>query len=203
DHDGFPAGALHDGAMRLVADYVPPPSAADLTAALLAAQEHLHSLGITSIQDACVGEAGELGMPDAFETYRRAAAERLLTCGVTGSLWWDRTRGLRQLADLETRREAADGGGYFRATAVKLMLDGVCETFTAAMGAPYLDGHGHPTDRAGKLFIEPADLAEAVRRLAGLGFQMHFHAIGDRAITAALDPLAALPHAHPAHRPHP
>jgi predicted amidohydrolase YtcJ len=134
-------------------------------------------------------------MPDAFETYRRATADRLLTCRVTGSLWWDRTRGLRQLANHQTRREAADGGGYFRATTVKLMLDGVCETFTAAMGAPYLDGHGHPTDHAGKLFIEPAELAETVRRLADLGFQMHFHAIGDRAITAALDALAAVPDA--------
>src|SRR5215831_11544808 len=100
DYAGFPTGALHDGAMRLVADYVPPPSAAELTAALLAAQEHLHSLGITSFQDACVGEAGELGMPDTFETYRRAAADRLLTCRVTGSLWWDRGRGLRQLDTL-------------------------------------------------------------------------------------------------------
>ena len=80
DHDGAPAGALHDGAMRLVGDYVPPPTEAELTAALLVGQAHLHSLGITSIQDACVGEAGQLGMPDAFGTYRRAAADRLLTC---------------------------------------------------------------------------------------------------------------------------
>ena len=193
DYAGFPAGALHDGAMRLVADYVPTPSAAELMAALLAAQRHLHSLGITSVQDACVGEAGELGMPDAFDTYRRAAADRLLTCRVTGALWWDRARGLHQVPDLQARREAADGGGYFRATTVKLMLDGVCETFTAAMGAPYLDGHGHPTDHAGRLFIEPAELAEAVRQLADLGFQLHFHAIGDHAISVALDALAALP----------
>ena len=193
DYAGFPAGALHDGAMRLVADYVPTPSDAELMAALLAAQRHLHSLGITSVQDACVGEAGELGMPDAFDTYRRAAADRLLTCRVTGALWWDRARGLHQVPDLQTRREAADGGGYFRATTVKLMLDGVCETFTAAMGAPYLDGHGHPTDHAGRLFIEPAELAEAVRQLADLGFQLHFHAIGDHAISVALDALAALP----------
>jgi len=193
DYAGFPAGALHDGAMRLVADYVPTPSAAELTAALLAAQRHLHSLGITSVQDACVGDAGELGMPDAFDAYRRAAADRLLTCRVTGALWWDRARGLHQVPDLQTRREAADGGGYFRATTVKLMLDGVCETFTAAMGAPYLDGHGHPTDHAGRLFIEPAELAEAVGQLADLGFQLHFHAIGDHAISVALDALAALP----------
>ena len=193
DYAGFPAGALHDGAMRLVADYVPTPSAAELTAALLAAQRHLHSLGITSVQDACVGDAGELGMPDAFDAYRRAAADRLLTCRVTGALWWDRARGLHQMPDLQTRREAADGGGYFRATTVKLMLDGVCETFTAAMGASYLDGHGHLTGHHGDLFIDPAELAEATRTLSDLGFQMHFHAIGDHAVTTALDVIGALP----------
>jgi predicted amidohydrolase YtcJ len=195
DDQGNPTGALHDGAMRIVADYVSPPSQAELTAALLAAQRHLHALGITSIQDACVGDAGEISIPDTFATYRSAAADRLLTCRVTGALWWDRLRGLHQLDTLQTRREEADGGGYFRATSVKLMLDGVCETFTAAMGAPYLDGHGHATGHAGSLFIEPDELTEAVGKLADLGFQMHFHAIGDRAVKAALDALAALPEA--------
>jgi len=195
DRDGNPTGALHDGAMRLVADYVPPPSQADLTTALLTAQRHLHSLGITSIQDACVGDAGEISIPDTFATYRKAAADRLLTCRVTGALWWDRLRGLHQLDTLQSRREEADGGGYFRATSVKLMLDGVCETFTAAMCTPYLDGHGHETEHSGSLFIEPDELAEAAARLADLGFQMHFHAIGDRAVSAALDALASLPRA--------
>jgi predicted amidohydrolase YtcJ len=192
DREGNPTGALHDGAMRLVADYVPPPSQGELIAALLAAQRHLHSLGITSIQDACVGDAGEIGIPDTFATYRRAAQDRLLTCRVTGALWWDRFRGIHQLDTLQARREEADGGGYFRATSVKLMLDGVCETFTAAMGTPYLDGHGHPTDHSGSLFIEPEELTEAARKLADLGFQMHFHAIGDRAVGAALDALTGL-----------
>jgi predicted amidohydrolase YtcJ len=193
DHAGFPAGALHEGAMRLVADHVPPPSQAELRQALLTAQAHLHSLGITSIQDACVGDAGEIGVPDTFDTYRRAAADRLLTCRVTGALWWERLRGVHQLDTLLARREAADGSGYFRATSVKLMLDGVCETFTAAMGSPYLDGHGNATDRMGNLFIDPAELAEAAGKLADLGFQMHFHAIGDRAVSTALDVLSKLP----------
>ena len=194
DHAGFPAGALHEGAMRLVGQHVPAATAVELMAGLAAAQQHLHALGITSIQDACVGTAGELGVPDAFDTYLRAAADRMLTLRVNGSLWWDRFRGLGQLADLQSRREAAgNGAGNFRATTVKLMLDGVCETFTAAMGAPYLDGHGHPTDHAGSLFIDPYELREAARQLSGLGFQMHFHAIGDRAVTVALDTLAALP----------
>ncbi len=192
DSRGRPAGTLHDGAMGLVAEHVPAASAAELTAGLLAAQAHLHSLGITRFQDACVGAAGELGIPDVFDTYRRAADDGLLSCRVVGALWWDRHRGPGQVDDLLARRERASSGA-FRATTVKLMLDGVCETFTAAMSAPYLDGHGHPARDAGRLFIEPEMLASAVGRLAAEGFQLHFHAIGDLAVTAALDALEALP----------
>jgi predicted amidohydrolase YtcJ len=192
DEAGRPTGALHDGAMRLVAGHVPPASAAELRAGLLAAQAYLHSLGITRFQDACVGAAAELGIPDAFDTYRQAAEDGVLTCHVVGALWWDRGRGLDQIDDLLARRERADRG-RFRATTVKLMLDGVCETFTAAMSAPYLDRDGHPTGRQGRLFIAAETLTDAVRRLAAEGFQLHFHAIGDRAVSTALDALAALP----------
>ena len=203
DAAGRATGALHDGAMRLVAELVPPAGAAELQAGLLAAQAHLHSLGITRFQDACVGAAAELGIPDVFETYRQAATDGALTCHVVGALWWDRSRGLGQIDDLLARRERADGEpggreradgepagrGRFRATTVKLMLDGVCETFTAAMSAPYLGRHGE----RGRLFIDPDTLREATGRLAAEGFQLHFHAIGDRAVAAALDALEALP----------
>jgi len=192
DEAGRPTGALHDGAMRLVAAHVPSASAAELRAGLLAAQAHLHSLGITRFQDACVGAAAEIGIPDVFDTYRQAAEDGVLTCHVVGALWWDRGRGLGQIDELLARRERA-GRGRFRATTVKLMLDGVCETFTAAMSAPYLDRHGHPAGRQGRLFIDPETLEEAVGRLAAEGFQLHFHAIGDRAVSTALDALALLP----------
>ena len=77
---------------------------------------------------------------------------------MTGALWWDRTRGLAQLEDLLTRREQASDG-RFRATSVKLMLDGVCETGTAAMSAPYLDGHGHSTGHSGRCSSSPTSSA--------------------------------------------
>jgi predicted amidohydrolase YtcJ len=192
DESGRPTGTLHDGAMRLVAARVPPPSAAELLAGLLAGQTHLHSLGITRFQDACVGAAGELGMPDAFDAYRQAADYGMLSCQVTGALWWDRQRGLGQIDDLLARREQASDS-QFRATTVKLMLDGVCETFTAAMSAPYLDRHGHPTSHQGSLFIDTETLREATGRLAAAGFQLHFHAIGDHAVSTALDAIEALP----------
>jgi predicted amidohydrolase YtcJ len=63
----------------------------------------------------------------------------------------------------------------------------------AAMSAPYLDRDGHPTSHRGSLFIEPETLMEATQRLAAQGFQLHFHAIGDRAVSTALDVLEALP----------
>jgi predicted amidohydrolase YtcJ len=188
DRAGLPTGVLHDGAMRLVAALVPSAGAAELRAGLLAAQAHLHSLGITRFQDACVGPAAEIGIPDVFDTYRQAAEDGTLTCHVVGALWWDRRRGLSQIDELLARRERAGRGG-FRATTVKLMLDGVCETFTAAMSAPYLGRDGE----RGRLFIDLDTLREATGRLAAEGFQLHFHAIGDRAVSAALDALAALP----------
>jgi predicted amidohydrolase YtcJ len=203
DPGGAPAGTLHDGAMRLVAMLVPPPSAAELEAGLRAALRYLHSVGITSYQDACVGTADEIAVPDTFETYRRAAADGTLTAHVTGALWWDRHRSLGQLEDLMTRREAAAAGdGRFRATTVKLMVDGICETFTAAMGEPYLDSHGHLTDHSGNFFIEPEALAEIAWRLAAEGFQLHFHALGDGAVTAALDALEGLPESRRRHGRH-
>ena len=197
DESGRPTGALHDGAMRLVAAQAPAATDAELLTGLVAGQSHLHSLGITSFQDACVGAAGELGMPDSFGTYLMAADYGMLDSHVVGALWWDRDRGLGQIDDLLARREQASDGqsgqAQFRATTVKLMLDGVCETFTAAMSAPYLDRSGHPTDHSGRLFIEPEELTEAVRRLGAAGFQLHFHAIGDLAVSTALDALATLP----------
>jgi predicted amidohydrolase YtcJ len=197
DGSGRPTGALHDGAMRLVTAHVPAATEAELLTGLVAGQSHLHSLGITNYQDACVGAADALGIPDSFGTYLMAADYGMLDSHVVGALWWDRDRGLDQIDDLLARREQAGGGqsgaARFRATTVKLMLDGVCETFTAAMSAPYLDRAGHPTDHSGRLFIAPDELAEATRRLSAEGFQLHFHAIGDLAVSTALDALAALP----------
>ena len=190
--DGSPAGTLHDGAMRLVAEHVPAATTAELRAGLAAALRYLHSMGIAHYQDACVGAAGELGIVDTFGTYRDAAADGTLTASVTGALWWDRHRGLEQVEGLKTRREQARAG-RFRATSVKLMLDGVCETFTAAMSAPYLDQHGHPTGHRGNFFIDPEELRQIARRLAAEEFQLHFHALGDGAVTAGLDAIAALP----------
>lgn len=191
DEDGHATGALHDGAMALVARLLPPITPEEQRDGLRAALARLHREGITHWQDACVGTAGELGVFDSYDAYRRGAEEGWLTARVRGALWWDRRRGLDQMDFLRTRRERA--GGNFRATSVKLMMDGVCETYTAAMARPYLGAPGRHGTHRGELFIDADELTAIAQALDADGFQMHFHAIGDRATTVALDAVASLP----------
>ena len=188
DGQGRPTGVLHEQAMALVGDLAPDPTAADKLVALQLAQAHLHGLGITAWQDAIVGRYG--GWQDQYDTYVEAGHSGVLTARVRGALWWDRTRGLEQVEDLLARREGGTAG-RFTAGTVKIMQDGIPENFTAAMSSPYLDACGCSTTNAGLSMVEPGLLTEAVGRLAALGFQLHFHAIGDRAVTEVLDALEA------------
>lgn len=190
DSSGRPSGTLHDGAAGYVQRIVPLPSEAELAEALRWAQAHLHSLGITHWQDAIVGDA-ELGVSDNYSAYRRAAEEGWLTARVVGALWWQRDKGLEQIPGLLSRRESASSGA-FRASAVKMMVDGVCETFTAAMSRAYLGDPGIGGHR-GSLFIDEEMVSAAVRELDEARFQVHFHVIGDRAVKTALDALEGLP----------
>ncbi|NUT26385.1 MAG: amidohydrolase [Streptomyces sp.] len=188
DASGEPSGTLQEGAMQLVGRLTPPATQADRVAALLHAQRHLHALGITAWQDALVGEF--LGMDDPSQAYLAAARDGSLTARVVGALWWDRERGAEQIPELAERR-AALSHGRFRATSVKLMLDGVAETGTAALVDPYLDKCGCATANRGTSFIDPEQLPKYVTELDALGFQCHFHALGDRAVRDALDAIEA------------
>ncbi|CAL4858881.1 amidohydrolase family protein [Microbacterium sp. MM2322] len=187
DADGHPTGTLHEGAMSLINRLLADPSPAFLREAMLAGQRYLHSFGITAWQDAIVGDYSDL--VDQGETYRQAALDGTLTGKVVGALWWDRNAGLEQIPSLVERRERFSHG-RFQATSIKIMQDGVAENFTASMLAPYHDGHGHPTDNSGISFVDPETLNEAVPQLDALGFQVHFHAIGDRAVRQCLDAVA-------------
>jgi hypothetical protein len=184
DARGEPTGMLIEGAADLVTRLLPEPDPARLGQALDQAQAYLHSLGITAWQDAAVGAA--LAIPDTFDTYRTAAESGRLTARVTGALWWSRDDGLDQLDALLDRRRVA-GDGRFRATAVKVMQDGVCENLTAAVLEPYR-GHQH---EAGLSFFDPAELVELVRRLDAARFDVHLHAVGDRAVRECLDAVQA------------
>lgn len=197
DEHGHPSGALHEGAMALVGRLVPEPTAEFRAEALLAAQEYLHSLGITGWQDAHVHAD-----PDDAAVYLRLAEAGQLTSRVVGAQWFERDRGADQLPGFIERRTSGSVS-LFRQSSIKVMLDGVCETHTAALSAPYLDTSGHPTSNTGISFFPDDDLREYVRLLDQAGFQVHFHAVGDRATTQALDAVeAALAANGPRHNRH-
>jgi predicted amidohydrolase YtcJ len=186
--DGRPQGTLHEGAMDLVAGLQPDMPPEEYAAGLVEGQRYLFSLGVTAWQDAIVGAYD--GMADTGSTYLDAVANGDLLADVVGALWWERGLGLEQVPDLVERRRRQTGG-RFRATSVKIMQDGVCENFTAAMLSPYLDGHGRTTDHSGHSFLEAEELKQVVVALAAEGFQVHVHAIGDRGTREALDAFAA------------
>jgi predicted amidohydrolase YtcJ len=196
DSSGAPTGTLQEGAMRLVAEHLPPTSESELTAGLLEGQRYLHSLGVTAWQDAIVGAYS--GMDDNGPAYAAAARDGSLTARVVGALWWYRNQGLEQIDELLRRREELSTG-RFSATAVKFMQDGVMENGTAALVEPYLDRCGHTTTNAGISFVEPGRLREAVHALDSHGFQVHVHGLGDRGVREALD---AFEGTDPAHRHH-
>jgi predicted amidohydrolase YtcJ len=187
DEHGNPTGTLHEGAAGLVAALAPEPSQEHGIEALRQAQQYLFSLGITGWQDAIVGDS--TGRLDNLQVYLTAQQDGWLQARVVGALWWQRDRGEEQVVDLLERRAAAAaaGGRRFTAGSVKIMQDGVAENFTAALTKPYLDGCGHHTDNAGISFVPPDALSAYVSRLDAEGFQVHFHALGDRAVREALD----------------
>ncbi|AUG80638.1 amidohydrolase [Kitasatospora sp. MMS16-BH015] len=186
--DGTPSGVLQEGATGLVARLVPPTTFEERVAGLQRAQQLLHSLGITGWQDALLGVFN--GQPDPSDAYLAAARAGTLTARVRGALWWDRGRGGEQIAELIERR-AELWYGRFVASSVKIMQDGIAENFTAALGTPYLDGCGCATGTSGLSFVDPVALRGYVTELDAHGFQVHFHALGDRAVREALDAIEA------------
>ena len=188
---GEPTGMLHEGAAYTYNDsVVPAPDRVEWESAILEAQAHLHALGITGWQDAWV-------TPGTLAAYQSLAADGRLTARVVGALWWDRHRGLEQIDDLLAQREGATGAhadsgapGFFPTT-VKIMTDGVLENDTGALLEPFCDGCGGHTDNHGLSYVDHDLLVEAVTQLDELGFQVHMHAIGDRAVRNALDAVEA------------
>ncbi|GAA3627084.1 amidohydrolase [Kineosporia mesophila] len=193
DADGHPVGCLQEGAVALVADLAPKATAQDRLDALLRAQKLFHSLGITAWQDAMLCATN--GYPDVSDAYRTAALDGSLTSSVVGALWWDRDRGAEQIPELVAKRDHFSVG-RLRTSTVKIMQDGVAENFTAGMTAPYRDSCGCATGNSGLSFVDPVALREYVTALDALDFQVHVHALGDRAVREALDAIEAARTAH-------
>ena len=181
DAAGRPVGTLQEGARVPLYDVLPADTDEEVVAALRLAQTELHALGITNWQDAQVEATTDVA-------YTTMADRGELTARVVGALSWDETRGPEQIEDLLERR-ARTARPRYAPTSVKFFADGILENFTGAVLEPYLDRDGQPTSNLGDSLIESAAFGAAVTRLDALGFQVHVHAIGDRAVRQALDAI--------------
>jgi len=172
-------GSLQEGAIDLIAQYVPPPTDDALTRGVEFARNMLHGYGITSIQIASANE-------DALRAITRLDKAGKLDLRVVSALLWDRKLTEEQIPHLKDLRERYTTGNL-RATTVKIFQDGVMENYTAVMLEPYLV----PSGTRGIPMVEPEFLKEAVTMLDAEGFQVHIHAIGDGAVRQSLDAFEA------------
>lgn len=188
DTAGEPTGLLLERAAELVVRCIPPATDAEVQAALLDAQAELHRLGITGVHSfPNIHIAG----PDPLSTLEILRARRLLRLRVLAHI------PLATLDDaIRLGVRSGFGGEWIRIGAVKLFLDGALGSRTAWLREPYVGS----TDR-GMQVLPAADFRDAVRRAAAAGIAIAVHAIGDAAVSLALDVLAdpavrvpALPH---------
>ncbi len=186
DPDGMPTGALLEDAVVPIDRLIPEESQDTLVAALLDSQRQLHAWGITGWHDPGVD-------PPWLPAYEQVMADGKLTARVVvAQQWqaWARDREPDPLPRILAGRESSRLVGL-RSDVVKFFLDGVFESQTAYVTEPYLGPGGRPgTDRSHAEY-EQDELDAAVSELERLGFDCHFHAIGDAAVRQALDAIAA------------
>jgi predicted amidohydrolase YtcJ len=189
DASGEPTGVLVDAAQWLVASLIPEPTVQEQLPYMQQISGFMALNGITSFMDAVTE-------PEGLEMYQVLAASGGLLQRVTpalgvpeplfshpsGAVSW--ANGLAQ--------EYANVPGLKFGT-VKIFLDGVIEypAQTAALLDPYLDGNGNPTSNYGELYVGGQTLNKLVTAFDAAGWQVHFHAIGDRAVRTGLDAIQA------------
>ena len=174
---GEPSGTLREDAMGLVARHLPPRAHEDYEEGLRRALRVANGLGLTSLEEADATE-------DILGAYAALDRRGKLTARVRAALHVDPDAGLAQVAALAGLRKKYRGH-RLRPDAVKIFADGVLEARTAALLEPYI---GYGEDR-GKPNLEPDAFRPLAAALDRAGFQIHVHAIGDRAIRMTLDAL--------------
>jgi len=177
DEKGEPTGMLKEGAaMGLVWTKIPPASAEHRRRGIELALADFVKYGVTSAQDNSAWED--------FLAYRAIKNDGKLTVRIIEWLPF-----LDPLVELEQkRREGGATDPWLRTGALKMVTDGALGSRTAAMLAPYSDD----ASTSGIMTVEPEKLRALAIERDKAGFQLNFHAIGDRANRVAIDVFEAV-----------
>lgn len=174
DASGQPTGILRESAQDLIDKIVPPPSPADRRRGLELAIADALSHGVTSVQD--------FSDWDDFLVYEQMEKEGALHLRITEWLPFK-----APLASLEKMRAHHDANDPMLHTGfLKGFMDGSLGSRTAAMNAPYADD----PKNTGLPQYTQAQLSQMAVERAKAGFQLGFHAIGDKATAMALNAYA-------------
>jgi predicted amidohydrolase YtcJ len=182
DKDGNPTGIFKDAAKDLIERVIPPPSEAQVDAALLAAQAYALDNGVTSVQDmGFTGSKAADRQALILRGYQRLLAQGKWKVRVSARFPLDH---YRRLADLGLMTNF--GNDTLVIGSLKAFADGSLGSGTAWFFEPFNDAPGNsglPTEQLAHVDqfysdLEAADLA---------GMHVAVHAIGDRANKTILD----------------
>ena len=165
-----------DPAMSLVNSRIPDPTPEQRRKGITLVLADLAQNGVTSVQDNSEW--------DDFLTYKQLKEDGKLTVRITEWLHFS-----EPLNDLQNKR--AQGGttdSWLKTGALKMVTDGALGSRTAAMLEPYSDD----AKASGILIMEPDKLKSLAIERDKAGFQLNFHAIGDRANRVSLDVFEAV-----------
>lgn len=186
DINGEPTGYLKDGAMDILAKpFLIPYSVEEYKTIIKKAQEYYASMGYTAYIEVFV-ESDKLNY-NLYKAYEELDKSGELILRVQGA--WNINNDENALQNLNKLIEYKEEskGGMFELTDVKIFMDGVAETETAYLSEPYAD---NPNNYGADRWPSEEDFNELVQMaiLANKNnMVMHFHAIGDLAISKAID----------------
>jgi predicted amidohydrolase YtcJ len=174
--DGEASGVLKENAKEIVSQRIPDPPAAERRKGIELVLAELAQNGVTSAQDFSAWED--------FLVFIDLKQEKKLTVRIAEWLPFN-------LPTDELQNKRSEGGTndpWLRIGALKGFLDGALGTHTAALLAPYSDD----PSTSGILTVDPEKLKAMAIERDRVGFQLAFHAIGDKANRLALDTFEAL-----------
>lgn len=178
-------GGLHENATELVRPFLPPVTDEVLVEGVRFAQARLNSLGITAVYDPLAHTRGGSEYR-VLPAYRIVADRGELTLRVRAAMYWQPDEAIEEQTIRMIGLRQQFSGGLLQAGGIKLYQDSIIENGLAALLEPYIGlGEGY----RGPALHEPADLAAIVTAVDKAGFQVHIHAIGDRAIRDSLDAI--------------
>jgi len=175
DAQGEPTGIVRETAMDLVYAKVPPPTGEERRKALELAIQDAIAHGVTSVQDYSTWED--------FLVYEEMEREDKLPIRISEWLTF-----LDPLPVLESQRAHHPANDPLLHTGMlKGFMDGSLGSRTAVLNAPYSDDPGN----SGIPQFDQSELNRMTVERAQAGFQIGFHAIGDRAVSMALNAFVA------------